>query len=191
MCALTCTLVSGYSKQEPWKGTIGTTNTDTTNPDRTLFLYLQGQTQYLQPSGIYPTVLVVHMCALTCTLISEYSKQEPWKGTISTTNTIHNKPWLNFIFVSPRPNSIIATQWDSPNSNCVQVCMDLHISQWVPLMADKTLEGCSQCHLCMFVVSLHFFNMHIYECTYFAFFIHAYHWNDVTTMTMHIKIFAY
>ena len=237
MCALTCRLVSGYSKQEPWKGTTSTNDTDTTNPDRTLFSVSPRPNSRIVTQWDFPNRSSAQGC-----IDSHISSQLVFQagalleGYRQHHRYRHNKPWQNFIFVPPGQNSIIATQWDIPNSSgahvpidlhisqwvfragtlegfhqhqqyrhnkpwqnffciskaklniatqwdlpnssSVQVCMDLHIRQWWVFMADETLEGCSQRHWCMFVVPLHFFQ-------------YAYHWNDVTTMTMHIKIFAY
>ena len=56
----------------------------------------------------------------------------------------HNKPWQNLIFLSPRPHSRIATQWDLPNSRRGLLCIDLHISQCA--FKAGSLEGDHQHH---------------------------------------------
>jgi 8-oxo-dGTP pyrophosphatase MutT (NUDIX family) len=58
-----------------------------------------------------------------------------------------NNHWQNFTFVAPRPISKIARQWESPNSDSIQVCIDLHIIQWV--FIEETLDGCHQHHQCI------------------------------------------
>ena len=90
---------------------MNTTNADTTNPYRSKFLHLQGQTHELQLIGNHPTDVPgsVQVCIDLHT--SQWVFMARNLGRVQSTHCQfrHNKPLQKNIFVSPRQTLYVAT----------------------------------------------------------------------------------